>query len=137
MAGAGQMARLFYPAILEKEPDSVFGVTFPDFPGLVSAGKTAEEALVNAHEALAGHVAFMIQDGDVLPEPMPIETVIADPEIRVVAITLVGVTVPGRTKRVNVTLDEALLEEIDEIATNRSRFLAEAARAELARRTAS
>lgn len=131
------MARLFYPAILEKEPDSVFGVTFPDFPGLVSAGKTAEEALVNAHEALAGHAAFLIQDGDVLPEPMPIETVIADPEIRVVAITLVGVTVPGRAKRVNVTLDEALLEEIDEIATNRSRFLAEAARAELARRTAS
>lgn len=131
------MARLFYPAILEKEPDSVFGVTFPDFPGLVSAGQTAEDALVNAHEALAGHVAFMIQDGDVLPEPTSIEAVIADPDIRVVAITVVGVTVPGRAKRVNVTLDESLLAEIDEIAENRSRFLAEAARAELARRTAS
>lgn len=131
------MARLFYPAILEKEPDSVFGITFPDFPGLVSAGDTAEEALVNAHEALAGHVAFMIQDGDALPESTPIEAVIADPDIRVVAITLVGVTVPGRAKRVNVTLDESLLAEIDEVAGNRSRFLAEAARAELARRTAS
>jgi len=131
------MARLFYPAILEKEPGTVFGITFPDFPGLVSAGDTAEEALVNAHEALAGHVAFMIQDGDALPEPTPIEAVIADPDIRVVAITLVGVTVPGRAKRVNVTLDESLLAEIDEVAGNRSRFLAEAARAELARRTAS
>ena len=134
---ADQMARFFYPAILEKEPDSAYGVTFPDFPGLVSAGNTAAEALVNAHEALAGHVALMVQDGDVLPEPTSIETVISDPEIKVVAITLVGVTVPGRAKRVNVTLDEALLEEIDEIAENRSRFLAEAARAELARRTAS
>jgi metal-responsive CopG/Arc/MetJ family transcriptional regulator len=37
---------------------------------------------------------------------------------------------------VNVTLDEALLEEIDEVADNRSRFLAEAARAKLARRSA-
>lgn len=128
------MVKLFYPAILEKEPESAFGVTFPDFPGLTSAAKTAEEALVRAHEALAGHVAFMLQDGDPLPEPTMIEAVIADPDIRVVAMTLVGVTVPGRAKRVNVTLDEALLNEIDEIAENRSRFLAEAARAELARR---
>ncbi|MGV1013498.1 MAG: type II toxin-antitoxin system HicB family antitoxin [Methyloceanibacter sp.] len=131
------MARLFYPAILEKEPGSVFGVTFPDFPGLVSAGETAEQALIHAHEALAGHVALMVQDGDALPEPTPVEAVTADPDIQVVAVTLVGVTIPGRAKRVNVTLDEALLEEIDEIADNRSRFLAEAARAELARRTAS
>jgi predicted RNase H-like HicB family nuclease len=127
------MARLFYPAILEKEPDSAYGVTFPDFPGLVSAGVTAQEALVNSHEALAGHVALMVQDGDQLPDPTPVEAV---PDIQVVAITLVGVTVPGRAKRVNVTLDEALLEEIDEVADNRSRFLAEAARAELARRSA-
>ena len=131
------MARLFYPAILEKEPGSVFGVTFPDFPGLVSAADTAELALVQAHEALAGHVALMVQDGDALPAPTAVEAVTADPDIQMVAVTLVGVTVPGRAKRVNVTLDEALLEEIDEVADNRSRFLAEAARAELARRTAS
>lgn len=133
---ADQMARLFYPAILEKEPDSAYGVTFPDFPGLVSAGDTAEEAIVNAHEGLAGHVALMVQDGGPLPDPTPVEVVTADPEIQLVAITLVGVTIPGRAKRVNVTLDEALLEEIDEVADNRSRFLAEAARAELARRSA-
>lgn len=130
------MTKLFYPAILEKEPDSAYGVTFPDFPGCVSAGETAEEALVNAHEALAGHVALMVQDGDPLPAPTPVERVTADPAVTMVAVTVVGVTVPGRAKRVNVTLDEALLEEIDSIAKNRSRFLAEAARAELARRTA-
>jgi predicted RNase H-like HicB family nuclease len=134
---ADQMARLFYSAILEKEPGSVYGVTFPDFPGLVSAGDTAEEALVNAHEALAGHIALMVQDGDTLPEPTPVEAVTADPDIQMVAVTLIGVTIPGKAKRVNVTLDEALLEEIDEVADNRSRFLAEAARAELARRSAS
>ncbi len=134
---ADYMARLFYPAILEKEPTSAYGVTFPDFLGLVSAGDTAEAALVNAHEALAGHVALMVQDGDPLPDPTPVDVVVADPDIKVVAITLVGVTIPGKAKRVNVTLDEALLEEIDEVAENRSRFLSEAARAELARRSAS
>jgi predicted RNase H-like HicB family nuclease len=130
------MARLFYPAILEKERASAYGVSFPDFPGCVSAGDTAEAALVNAHEALAGHVALMVQDGDPLPAPTPVEAVAADPDIQTIAITLVGVTVPGRAKRVNVTFDEALLEEIDQVADNRSRFLAEAARAELARRSA-
>lgn len=131
------MAKLFYPAILEKEPDSAYGVSFPDFPGCVSAGDTAEEALVNAHEALAGHVALMVQDGDLLPGATHVEDVTADPDVNMVAVTVIGVIVPGRAKRVNVTLDEALLDEIDSFAKNRSRFLAEAARAELARRTAS
>lgn len=130
------MVKLFYPAILEKEPGSVYGVTFPDLPGCVSAGETAEQALVNAHEALAGHVALMVQDGDPLPQPTALEAVTADADVQMIAVSLVGVTVPGRAKRVNVTLDEALLEEIDSVADNRSRFLAEAARAELARRTA-
>jgi len=130
------MAKLFYPAILEKEPGSVYGVTFPDFPGCISAGDTAEDVLVNAHEALAGHVALMVQDGESLPKPTSVEDVTADPGVTMVAVTVIGVTVPGRAKRVNVTLDEALLDEIDMVAKNRSRFLAEAARAELARRTA-
>jgi HicB_like antitoxin of bacterial toxin-antitoxin system len=71
-----------------------------------------------------------------IPSQGEVEAVTADPDIQLVAITLVGVTVPGRAKRVNVTLDEALLGEIDEVADNRSRFLAKAARAELAQRSA-
>ncbi|MGE0612851.1 MAG: type II toxin-antitoxin system HicB family antitoxin [Hyphomicrobiales bacterium] len=130
------MTRLFYPACLEKEPDSAYGVTFPDLPGCVSAGATAEEALVNAHEALAGHIALMVEDGDTLPKPTPVERVVSDPKVAMIAVSVIGVTIPGRAKRVNVTLDEALLDEIDSVATNRSRFLAEAARAELARRQA-
>jgi predicted RNase H-like HicB family nuclease len=131
------MAKLFYPAILEKEPRSSYGLIFPDFPGLVSAGHSPEQALVNAHEALAGHVALMASHGESLPEATPVEAMPQDPDIRMVAVTLVAVTVPGKAKRVNVTLDEALLEEIDKVTDNRSRFLSDAARAELARRHAS
>jgi metal-responsive CopG/Arc/MetJ family transcriptional regulator len=46
------------------------------------------------------------------------------------------VTLPGKAQRVNIAMEEALLDEIDAIADNRSRFLAEAARAEIARRRA-
>jgi predicted RNase H-like HicB family nuclease len=128
--------RVYYPAVIDKDPDSDFGVVFPDFPGCVSAGSTLDEAMLGAHEALAGHVALMVNDGDELPEPTPLEVVAAKRDATTVAITLVPVTLPGKAHRVNITIDEGLLEEIDAVADNRSRFLAEAARAELARRRA-
>jgi predicted RNase H-like HicB family nuclease len=128
--------RALYPAIIDKDPDSDFGVTFPDFPGCVSAGRTLDEAVTGAHEALAGHVALMVADGDELPSPTPFEVAAAERGATTVAVTLVAVTLPGEAQRVNVTMDKGLLDEIDEVADNRSRFLAEAARAELARRRA-
>ena len=130
------MKKIYYPALIDKDAESDFGVSFPDFPGCVSAGENLEESVLGAQEALSGHVALMIADGDTLPKPTSLEAVAAEKEPSTVAITLVPVVIPGRARRVNVTLDEALLEEIDQISDNRSGFLAEAARAELARRRA-
>ena len=45
-----------YIAYLHKDSKSDFGVSFPDFPGCVSAGKTLEEARRMAEEALALHI---------------------------------------------------------------------------------
>jgi DNA-binding protein YbaB len=78
----------------------------------------------------------MVADGDPLPEPTPLESVAKKRDASTVAITLVSVALPGKLQRVNITIDEALLDEIDAMADNRSRFLTEAARAELARRRA-
>jgi predicted RNase H-like HicB family nuclease len=128
--------KIYYPALVDKDAESDFGVSFPDFPGCVSAGESLEEALLGAQEALAGHIALMLADNDTLPKPSSLETVAAEKELSTVAVTVVPVLLPGRARRVNVTLDEALLEEIDAISNNRSGFLAEAARAELARRRA-
>ena len=128
--------KAYYPAVIDKEPDSDFGVSFPDFPGCVSAGKTLDQAVLGAHEALAGHLALMVADGDPLPESTPLESVAKKRDASTVAITLVSVALPGKLQRVNITIDEALLDEIDAMADNRSRFLTEAARAELARRRA-
>jgi predicted RNase H-like HicB family nuclease len=59
-----------YIAYLHKDRGSDFGVSFPDFPGCVTAGKTLEEARRMAAEALALHIAWMIEDGDVVPRPV-------------------------------------------------------------------
>jgi hypothetical protein len=66
----------------------------------------------------------MLADGDALPKVSAFEEVAAAKEASTVAVTLVPVELPGRARRVNVTLDEALLEEIDQISNNRSGFLA-------------
>jgi len=125
--------KIYYPAEIDKDADSDYSVLFPDFPGCFSAGDTVDEALFNAHEALAGHVALMLEDGEKPPSPTPIETVAAKRDETTVAVTLIAVSLPGKSKRVNITLDEALLDQIDAVSGNRSRFLADAARAALYR----
>jgi predicted RNase H-like HicB family nuclease len=52
-----------YIALLHKNGRKGHGVSFPDFPGCVSAGKTIEDALRGAGEALALHVDGMRKDG--------------------------------------------------------------------------
>jgi len=127
-----------YPAVIHKEPDSDFGISFPDFPGCISAGASVDEAILSGTEALNGHIALMAQDNDPIPAPTPIQSVVLEPEFAdsVVCVTLVPAVIPGRIKRISVTMDESLLNEIDGISDNRSGFLAAAARAELVRRRA-
>lgn len=120
------MARRFYPAQIE-ESGGAFGVWFVDFPGCVSGGKSRDEALENAYEALALHVAGMLEDGEELP---PASEPVKVPEA--VAVTLIGVKIPGRKRRVNIMIDENLLEAIDATSDNRSAFLEQAARRRLA-----
>ena len=126
------MSQTFYPAIIDKDPDSAYGVTFPDFPGCVSAGDTIEEAITMATDALALHLRGLIEDGEALPAPSPADALATDPEVRVVCIVMIPVTVPSRIKRINITIDERLLAQIDAATSNRSAFLAEAARRALA-----
>lgn len=120
------MERRFYPAQIEQGPKS-FGAWFIDFPGCVSAGDTIAETIEGAHEALALHVSGMIEDG----EPIPAASLPALEEGSI-AVAMIGVTLPGKKKRVNVMIDEGLLSAIDAVSENRSRFLEKAARRELA-----
>lgn len=128
------MATHNYTVMIDWEPGSDFCAIFPDFPGCVSAGATLEEAIQNAREAIAGHIALMVKDGDMLPEPTPYEQVRSGRDATTVGVVLIPIALPGKPESVTVTLDDALLGEIDAAGLNRSQFLAEAARAELARR---
>ncbi len=128
-----------YVAFIHKDPDSEYGISFPDVPGCVSAGETVEAAIRGGMEALALHFA----DGEEPPAPRTPDEIMADPEL---ADWREGATIAivpfvrdrGSAVRVNVSLDRGLLEAIDEAAAarrmTRSAFLASAARNEIAER---
>ena len=60
-----------YIGLVHKEPDSDYGVSFPDLPGCITAGGTLEEAREMAAEALALHLEGMARSGMDIPAPVP------------------------------------------------------------------
>ena len=44
---------MHYVAVIDKDPDSAYGIQFPEVPGCFSAADTFEEIVPNAIEALS------------------------------------------------------------------------------------
>jgi predicted RNase H-like HicB family nuclease len=123
-----------YIALLRKQPRSDYGVDFPDFPGCVTAGRTLEEARRMATEALAFHVSGMREDGAPIPPPSSVDKIMADPHNHKAIAFLVDLPESApRAVRINVSLPEDIVQSIDRVSANRSRFLADAARDRLKR----
>ena len=129
---------MHYIAVIEKEPDSAFGVWFPDVEGCFSAGETVDEAVANAAAALRQHVEAIESAGRKAPAVRPIDEVLREEDVAAsLEAGAVMFAVPlladaGRTVRINSSLDKALVDLIDSAATarglTRSAFLAQAAR---------
>jgi predicted RNase H-like HicB family nuclease len=122
-----------YIALIHKDPGSDYGVSFPDLPGVISAGSTLDEARDMAAEALAFHLEGLAQDGGAVPEPSSLEAIMATAENRDgVAVLIAAPDAEVRSVRVNITLPADVLGEIDRYAERegftRSGFLAQAAR---------
>jgi predicted RNase H-like HicB family nuclease len=126
-----------YIALLRKDPDSDYGVDFPDFPGCITAGSTLEETRAMAAEALEFHIEGMLEEHLPIPAPSRLEVVMADPE-NAEAIPF-PVIVPDRLTgagQVDLTLSAADLKKLDALAekrgSSRAALLAEAVRRLLA-----
>jgi predicted RNase H-like HicB family nuclease len=75
-----------YIAYLHKGKNSDYGVSFPDFPGCVTASRTIEEAHTMAVEALTLHMVGMLEDGEALPEASTLDQIADDPTMRLIVI---------------------------------------------------
>src|SRR5437764_10083118 len=103
-----------YIGLIHKDPDSDYGVSFPDFPGCVTAGTTLDDARTMAQEALALHTKGMSADNEPIPEPSSLETIMQAAENRDAVAFLVTVSGPmPKAVRVNVTMPEDVLRDVD------------------------
>ncbi|HEY4115869.1 MAG TPA: type II toxin-antitoxin system HicB family antitoxin, partial [Rhizomicrobium sp.] len=59
------MSEMVYGLIHEAK--GRYGISFPDFPGCVAAGASADEALRRGAETLRFHLSGMVEDGEPLP----------------------------------------------------------------------
>jgi predicted RNase H-like HicB family nuclease len=123
----------FYPAVLERGEHGAVGVWFPDFPGCVAAARSQEEAMALASGALEAAMRGCAEREERLPEPTPVQDIVAPAGSDVIGIVAVGATPPDPSERVNVYLPKSLIERIDRLAAelgmNRSSFFGMAASA--------
>jgi predicted RNase H-like HicB family nuclease len=108
-----------YIAYLHKERRSDFGVSFPDFPGCVTAGRTLEEAHRLAAEALKMHIEGMLEDDAIIPEPSTLDQLAEDRELKNAVAFLVDVDPKDRVERFNITARRSQMEKIDRLAKKR------------------
>lgn len=67
----------YYIALIHKEPDSGFGISFPDVPGITAVADTLDEAMQEAATVLG----FAFEDWDgALPAPSTLDALRQDPE---------------------------------------------------------
>ncbi|MCH4548743.1 type II toxin-antitoxin system HicB family antitoxin [Rhizobium changzhiense] len=126
----------YFIALVHKDSDSAFGISFPDLPSIFSAADEEEDLTANAIEALR-----LWAEDETLPMPSSYDEISSRQDIReqlaagafLTRIPFIEDTT--RTVRANVTFDKGMLDAIDKAAKERgltrSAFLASAARKEI------
>lgn len=125
--------------LIHHEGDS-FGISFPDFPGCISTAQTMEAAITRGAQALALHVEGMREDDEAMPHLRSLTELQGDAQaaawMRNAVVAAVPVDFPGKAVRVNISMDEHLLDRVDRAARSagqsRSAYLAEAAQRRIA-----
>ncbi|SIT42469.1 conserved hypothetical protein [Paraburkholderia ribeironis] len=134
------MKNLIFPIAIEAgDEQHAFGVVVPDIPGCHAAGDTLEEAYANAKEAIETHLETLLDEGMPLPERLTLDQHRCNPDYAGFTwgfVTTRNIPALKKAIRINISLPEALVHEIDTYAQargmSRSAFLALAAEHEMA-----
>jgi antitoxin HicB len=84
-----------YIAVIHKEPDSAYGVSFPDVSGVIASATSLDAALSEAREALA----FAAEDwaelsGASFPKPRTLDALRRDTQFQETAVDAVVAAIP-------------------------------------------
>lgn len=119
------MAEYVYPALFHlNEDDGSYTITFPDFPGCISEGKSLENALYMAQDALRVWLGYALDQGNALPDATAIQRVAAGPGEFV---NLVRAEVrDGRAVRRTVSIPKWMDDQVSAAGISLSKVLQEA-----------
>ena len=122
-------------ALIREEKAGIWGISFPDFPGCLSAANNMDDAIARGAKALAAHVKSMVETDQTFPAIRTVDDIRRTENLGGAVIVAVPVELPGKSVPIRITMDEHLLAELDRAAntsgTTRSGKIAEAVRASL------
>jgi predicted RNase H-like HicB family nuclease len=110
---------LNFPIAIHKDADSDYGVTVPDLPGCFTAGKTLDDALAMAREAIELHLEGLIEAGEPIPAPRSVEHYKGKRDFAGATWAVVTVNAAAlgqRATRVTFTIPVRMLRRIDRYA---------------------
>lgn len=114
-----------------------YGISFPDLPGCVGGGATIDACMESGRKSAELYLEGMARDSETLPEFRSLDALRTDAVFvedlgDAALVVALDVVVPGKSVRLNISLDDSLVQRIDRAAEragqSRSAFLAAAAR---------
>lgn len=80
----GEMERQIWALIhtAKKSGKTVYGISFPDFPGVASGGANMDEAIERGRSALAFHLDGLVEDGEVVPVQRSLKALSGDLDVQ-------------------------------------------------------
>jgi len=128
-----------YPIALKKTiGDEHYKATVPDLPGCECNGENIDISLSKISDAIAAHLSILAEYGEAIPHATTIEDHLENNPSVIWCIIDIDITpYLGKSHKINVTLPELLIKQIDDRVSKssayktRSGFIASACMSEL------
>jgi predicted RNase H-like HicB family nuclease len=119
----------FYVALLERRGSKRIFARIPDLPEICAMGASRAAALTELLYLANEHVRLLVEHAEPVPPARDIDDVSVG--VREHGRALIPVEIPGKSVKISISIDEALLRRIDRAAadegTTRSAYFATAA----------
>lgn len=119
------MAEYVYPALFHlNENDGSYTITFPDLPGCISEGKSLENALYMAEDALRVWLQYALDEKEDISAPSALQQITAEPGefVNLVRVSLKD----NRAVRRTVSIPKWMDEQVAAAGISLSRVLQDA-----------
>jgi len=126
---------MIYPAKVNVQNEEKVEITLPDMPGVKVIDESIDLAINKLSDAIAEHLAILVEYGEQVPEASSMTDVLRNTHQQGIVLMAHEFDVTpylGKSHKINVTLPELLIKQIDdrvaksEQFNSRSGFIAQA-----------